>query len=584
MQQPPEAAASAPLTNPGQARMATLAVLAVLAATLVLRLVHLAAAVRSPLTFQPGPDEDYYWRFGQAVAAGAGNDPLWAFMDPGYGYLLGALIGLGANTFGVYAVQIVLDTATAACLILIGREFGRPLAGLCAAALYAVTATAILFCTTLLKATWVASFMALWMWLGLVLLRTRAPLAWLGFGVLCGWGIALRSNLLLMAAFALVLLPWLDAPRPSREGARKAGLLLAGLLVPLALLAWRNAAVAGTASPLPTNGGVVLHQLYNAGNPRAISTVPDFVPYMEPVEIWLAYAREAQRRTGRAMTPAEVSGYWRAEAVAYLRDHPAQTARNIGRKLLQFVAYTEVANNRALAEERLFSPLLAMLPSPFGWLLALGAPGLALLLARDRRALVLLAPVACTLVTVTVFFPEDRFRFHAVPALAVGAGLFLETLYGWLRGRRLAPLAAGVAGAALIGGASVALARQIPAPGVTWTRIVLGYLRMGELDAARDLAIKVAADNPTNATVFEALGAIASARGDPAQAAGYLRRAVSLKPDSHVAQFNLARALRDSGDRAGAASAAAAAMRLSPRPEYAALLAELGAAPAAPRP
>ena len=41
----------------------------VLAVTLVVRLLHLRYALNSPLTYQPGPDEDFYFRFGKAVAA-----------------------------------------------------------------------------------------------------------------------------------------------------------------------------------------------------------------------------------------------------------------------------------------------------------------------------------------------------------------------------------------------------------------------------------------------------------------------------------------------------------------------------------
>jgi hypothetical protein len=37
---------------------------------LALRLAHLSSAMLSPLTYQPGPDEEYYLRFAQAVAAG----------------------------------------------------------------------------------------------------------------------------------------------------------------------------------------------------------------------------------------------------------------------------------------------------------------------------------------------------------------------------------------------------------------------------------------------------------------------------------------------------------------------------------
>lgn len=62
--------------------------------SLALRVAHLSSALQSPLCYRPGADEDYYLRFGQAVATGVGQDSSeFTFMDPGYGYLLGLILG-----------------------------------------------------------------------------------------------------------------------------------------------------------------------------------------------------------------------------------------------------------------------------------------------------------------------------------------------------------------------------------------------------------------------------------------------------------------------------------------------------------
>jgi 4-amino-4-deoxy-L-arabinose transferase-like glycosyltransferase len=559
-----------------------LAIVAVVAVTLALRLLHLGAALRSPLTFQPGPDEDFYSRFAQAVAFGtAGDDPQWGFMDPAYGYLLGIMFKVaGPNLFAVFLFQILVDTLTAWCIFLIGRELGRPRGGLFAALLYGLTSTVILFPTTLLKATWAANFMTLWVLFGLLLLRARPFYVWAAFGIFCGYGVALRSNLLLMAGMAVVLLPWLQltlSKQSLRDTALHAFALVAGLSIPLALLALRNHEISAGWSPLPTNGGIVLHQVYNADNPRALTWIPPFANYSHPSEIWRGYSEEAQRRAGRPLRPHEVSQYWRGEAVAYIAAHPADVAQNVARKFTEFVAYTEIPNNRSLVEERLFSPVLRVLPSPFGWLLALGTPGIALLLWRDRRGLLILAPVLCTAFTVSVFFAEDRFRFHAVPMFALGGGLFVEELYLWLRQRRLAAVASAALAAAALGAASVALAQRSPPQQVSWTRIVWGYLRMGNTEAATAAASRAAKEQPDNPTVQEALGFIAAKAGRYTEATEHYRRAVELKPNSHIARYNLAKMLAKVGDRRGAAKEAEAALQLSPLPDYRKLLDELTA-------
>jgi len=93
---------SGPEVEPPALRPAV--VFGVLFFVLLVRLLHMASAMTSPLTYQAGPDEEFYWRFGQAVAAGQGQDsPEFTFMDPAYGYLLGGIFKLfGANLFVVY--------------------------------------------------------------------------------------------------------------------------------------------------------------------------------------------------------------------------------------------------------------------------------------------------------------------------------------------------------------------------------------------------------------------------------------------------------------------------------------------------
>ena len=558
-------------------------VLLVLAVALGLRLVHMTYMLPSPLTFQRGPDEDYYLRFGQAVAGGGSDNAEFAFMDPAYGYILGLIFKLlGANVYVVYVVQVLLDTLTTYCIFLIGRELGHPRGGVYGALVYALTCTALYFCATLLKATWVANFMTLWVLFSLVLLRTKSLAAWPFFGLLCGYGVALRANLIVMAGLAALLLAWLS-PGPRAGGVLRAtgirlGVLGLGLALPLLLLSLRNERISGTFSPLPNNGGVVLHHLYNLENPSASLLLPKFVKFATPTQIWTDYSREAERRLGHALSPHEIDRYWRGEAVAYIVSHPADVLRNAGRKLLEFVAYTEVPNNRSLLQDRLFSPVLRVLPSPFGWLLALGLPGIGVLLYRDRRAVLVMAPIVVAAATVAVFFSEDRFRFHAVPMLALGTGLFLEDLHGWVKTGGTRALVMGSVASALVGGASVLLATQLPQPHVVWDRVIWGYLKMNSKNAiapAKTLALQVLAEEPTNARVQEALAYIAAAEGKYPDAIAYYRRTVALRPDDDVAHYNRAKMLVKVGEHDGALEEAAIAARLEPLPEYRQLLDEL---------
>lgn len=563
-----------------------IAVFGVLALVLAIRLAQLSSAMLSPLTYQPGPDEDYYRRFGEAVAAGQGqNSPEFTFMDPAYGYILGGIFRLvGVNVFVVFLLQVLLDTATAYGILTAGRVLGRPRAGLAGALLYGLTSTAVMFCTSFLKEVWVSAYLTWWVVGALLLVRSERKWHWLLFGCYCGLGVGLRSTLLVLG-FVAVLLPalrrWLrhDAAPASRESparwAALAALTVAGVLVGLLPWSLRNSHAGNGVSPLPNNGGIVLHQLYNEHNPGGGMAIPEFVSYLHPSEIWRAYAAEADRRAGRTLAPTEVDRYWHDEASRFIQQHPSQVAGDLLRKGVGWLSAAEVDSNRSDVEERMFSPVMAWLPPPTAWLLAMGLAGLVWLALQDRRWLIVALPVVLAWLTMAIFFAESRFRFHAASMLALCSGVWIEQLVQHYRaaGRRQAAAFLGLAVA--IGAVSVLLGWHAPPAPVAWDRIAWGYIKMGRLAQAGEVTRRVAREQPNNGPILEALGYTAFAGHQYDEAAEALRHAIELRPRSHVAHYDLARVYLALGDREHAASEAKAAVTLSPSPEYQALLSQI---------
>ena len=544
----------------------------------LLRLLQLVSAVHSPLAYQFGPDEDYYLRFGHAVADGSiWSNSDFAFMDPLYGFGLGALIRwFGANLFLIYLVQVIVDTCTAWMLFAIGRRLGNARAGLIAAALYGVNVAALMFTTTVLKDTWVSFFLTLWVLLGLRLPGDRRWWAWLGYGVLCGLGIGLRANLTVLVTIGLPLLVWISVRETSDRPwlvVRRAGFMLLGLALPLFLLAWRNATLSGDWSPIPNNGGVVLHQIYNASNPGAETAAPPFVAYMHPIEIWRGYRDEAQRRLGRPLSAHEIDAYWGGEAKAYIAAHPREVAQNMLRKTLSYASWKETPNNRSIVDERMFSAPLRILPLPFGWLFAFGFPGLAWMTVRDRRWWLLIAPVAMSIFTYAVFFAESRFRFHSIGMVTLGAAFFVDALVAWIVAGQLRR-----AGIALFVSASLGLfawwaGHVVPDARTDWARIAWGYLRMGDAKDANDIIASGRIEEPAKAE--ELRGYLALRAGDNAGAVAHYLNAIHLKPGMHVVAFNLATALSRQDALGDAVIWGQRAVALAPLPEYRLLLGQL---------
>jgi 4-amino-4-deoxy-L-arabinose transferase-like glycosyltransferase len=412
-------------------------------------------------------------------------------------------------------------------------------------------------------------------------LRSQRRAVWLAFGAFCGLGVAMRSTVLVLALAAMILTflgnrfddRYKDSP-PKERGVR-AALFAAGLV--LALLPWsmRNFEAYGSLSPLPHNGGIVLHQAYNAQNPDSSIWIPDFVNYLNPSEIWRGFALEAERRAGHALTPTEIDRYWKLQAEDFMRQHPGAVLQDISRKILKFFASTEIPINRSLQEEGLFSPLIGFLPGPAPWLLGMGLAGLIWLAVQDRRWPLIAAPLVLALLTSALFWAEDRFRFHALAVLALCSGIWVDELVRRVRSGSLRPALMFGAGALAVCGTSLALGLTVKTPPLHWDQVIWGYIKMGRPLEAQKTAERVLREQPDNAPILEALGYLAILHRDYAAAAAAYEHAVRIRPRADQAHFNLAKIYIELNEREQALQQAKIAASLKPDPEYQKLVTDL---------
>lgn len=559
------------------------AVVLALLVTLALRLAQMVIAIRGPLTWQMGADEDFYYRFGQDVAFGHfGLTEGFAFMDPLYGYIIGAILKLGMRLFPLYLLQILVDCGTALGLYKVACLFGRPRAGLIAIWIYAFTGTAIAYTMAILKATWVAGYVIWWIYTALLALQYPRPRHLFLLGLLTGLGVALRGNFILLLPLGGVLMNWLTWRQGERNMMRiSAGwlLLLIGAAIPLSLMTARNLAISGKASPMANNGGIVLHQLYNPENPESRAGVPTFVGrYSAPGEIWTGYKAEAEKRLGRTLLPQDVDHYWKAQARSYLLSHPWQDLSNGIRKLREASAPTEVPNTRNYTDECLVSPLLAALPLPFGWLFAFGIPGLLLLLKQDRRAAILIAPLAVGAITIAVFFAEDRFRFNVIGPFVVGAGIWIDALARWMREHRYQRTAIALLTSVVLGFFSIVQGHALLADHYPSDRLRLawGYLKAGQRERADVLLAQLAHAHPNASGIDELRGFLAMQDQRWNEAVTHYARACDQRPRQPDLWHNLSISLEKNGMAHESLTAETRALDLQPEnPEYARRAAQL---------
>ncbi len=518
----------------------------VLILALALRLIHLASSANNPMTYHPGTDETFYLNFGFDVAQGQfGLNKLYIFMDPLYGYLVGFFHWItGSNLFVIYFFQVLVDVFTVWIVYEIGKTLWSYRAGVIAALLYALASTAIFYTTTILKPTLVANFVALWVLLTIKIPYSKSFYALFGYGVFLGLGVALRSNLLLLCFASLFIIIFIHIKEKNH---RKIPIILIyvfiGFSLPSIMLGTRNKYITDHWSILPPNSGIVLHQLYNPDNPESVQFSPDFVSYRSPPEILAGYTNEAEKRLGQKMSAYEVSDYWRKQALLYITKNPDEVFNNILRKSREFVSFKEIENNRFFNEEAAFSTILTFLPKPFGWLIALGLPGLLILALRQQTSsLSIIAATALVFLSFVIFLATARFRMHGMPLFSVGAGIFIAALLDYREAGKNKIISA-VFLSMILGILTLWSGYQFNTKSEVLMEFAQGYLKMGNPEQAKLYALQQINLNPSDAGPYELLGYMALNEKKYNEAILLLNNATTLAPHHHIAQYNLALSL-----------------------------------------
>lgn len=413
-----------------------LAAIGIFHAALLVRWVVLAQVWASPYQRVANIDSANFEVFARRVWDGGPWLPERAFyQSPFYGWALAAMYKLADP--GSWAPRVLQITAGALSTTLVyaiaARVFSRR-AGVLAAALFALYGPVILEESLIIKTAWVilgalASF---------ALLLRYAP-AEDRRGTVCAglvFGVTVISAGQWLPALPAMALAAAQLPERSTSRRRRAvglAFLLAASSPVAAMSAWNTAHAGGF---LLTSGDAGLN-LYMGNNPEATG-LPARPPGLRDVpEYEEGDARRiAERATGRAMTMPEVSRYWASRATDFIRT-------NTGEWFVVLLQKTQVLWNAyevpdtshyAFMRERYVPALRAMLT--FGAVGALGLAAMLLLGSTDRRRRALYLMTAPYLAALLLFYIRSRYRFPAVPFLAIFAAGMLDLALRDLADRR----------------------------------------------------------------------------------------------------------------------------------------------------
>jgi Flp pilus assembly protein TadD len=529
--------------------------LAILAVAFLVRLAHWAAVRGQPFFGQLAMDSQEYDRWAQAIAGGDWLGSQVFFQAPLYPYLLALVYTLfGRSLDAIYLIQIAAAVAGVWALWRAGRALGNEPAGLVAAALAAVYGPFLFYDVQLLKESPAVTVTCFLLW-------ALAARRWLAAGVLLGVLALLRENALLLVPFLLPL-AW-QRESGIRGFAKRGGLLVLGLLLPLAPVALRNGLVGGDYLPTTSQGGV---NFWIGNNPQADGAYRPIVPGKQiPALERQEPARLAEQELGRRLTAAEVSSFWLRRGLSWSAAHPGDFVRLQIRKLGMFWSWYEWPDAVDYYWTKSISPVLRLPLVEFGTLSLLAPVGLLLLWRRKR--LLEFAPVWLFalgwMLSTVLFFLFSRYRLPVVPALLLLAGVAMAELNdAWKERRRGWQAAVALSMAAFV---TPDLVRFAP-------RLDLVDYNLGRLadergdDAAADEHYRAAfVRNPKDFLACLNLGNHAARRRDWPEALRFYQQAATLEPGSDDAESNLGGVYLALGDFAGAEQHLNRALTLNPR-------------------
>ncbi len=510
----------------------------ILLLAVTIRVLHLVVSKENPLLYMPVLDERYYIEMGKAIGSGqlAGGETVF-FMDPLYGYFLGALFFFfGDNLTTVRLFQIVMDAVNVLLIYGVASKLLRKGAGYVAALAYALYPLALFYSLLILKTTVTTTALLFFTLYLLIALEKRKGVHWFCFGLVICAMTYLRGNMVLLLPLTILIVP--ISERLSWRGFLGGMLLLVvGFMALLPLGIFRNYRVSGEFVLMNSQAGRLF---YSCNNPRNLTgryNVPDFAR-PDPVDSERDFHKEAERRTGLTLDSSQASRYWMREAFRFFKDEPGVILELLTNKVKGTVGNCEIANNHSFYSASDFSPLLRWFPLPFAFAFALGIPGLVLGIIRNPKAALLLIPLLTVLTTMLLFYTSSRFRMPLVPYLLIGMGMTCCIGYDWIRGKRIPQILLLLLIVGICGWVSLKVA--CPKPSGT-EEFLLGkaYWRQKDFKSARRIVLKGLNDFPNQARFHILSGMIAFSEGRPDDAVAHNRRAILLDERNVDAFFNL---------------------------------------------
>jgi len=582
----------------------------VFAGVLLIRVVVLARLTISPYLLPTHGDMHFYDDWGQRLLSGQLTDHQAFYGLPGYAYLLAALYKLaGYSPFVPALLQTLLDAGTAMLIykVSIGIFPGTAkrhaqIAGLVAAAGWALFVPAQTYAAILMPTAWVVFIFWLIVWR--IISRKNAPEVWeaLTLGLLVGLTATAIATILFLIPFligAILLKPAISTHSQLRTRISALVLLFLGAAVGTSPCWVHNRLIAHDHVFLSAHGGI---NFWIGNNPSA-NGYPRFPPGLRAGQAAMLQDSidAAESAAGHSLKRGEVSHYWSAKARDYIEGDPAAWLRLLALKLRTFWSafqYDDLSIITILREQRVTFPGIY-----FGLVAAFALPAMILGWKTAPAGRWVTLAIALQMLALLPVFTTERYRLPVVPGLLVFAAFGLVMFFSNLAAGKFRPalsyivlltvstvfiswpqrdpslwaLDAYNSGWQALESNNLALAEKkldvayAYVPDNSETVFALGNLRLAQQKTDDALAFywAVLSIDPKHKGALNNLGVIALDSRDYANAETWFRRAAQIDPANAKTHFLLAKTFLGQGHREAAQTEIDAALRLKPdQPEF----------------
>ena len=517
---------------------------------LVLRLVYIRQISHAPFFDLRIGDAKAYHQWALRIVDGGWLGEGVFYQAPLYPYFLAVVYKvLGNSTAMVRFIQAVIGTGSCALLAAAGMAlFGEY--GAVAGLLLAIYPPAIFLDGLLEKSTLVSFFTAALLYLlSIGRARSREFLA----GVVLGLLSLTRENALLLA---LPVLSWLligerQSPSDESHGTRKPNLLaaaafLGGCALVLLPVGARNYVVGGEFHLTTSQFGPNFY-IGNHAGARGLYA-PLVSGHGEAGDEREDAVRLAEQASGRTLSPDEVSSFWTARAVEFIRTQPGAWLRQLARKLALTYNAVEIADTESQDVYAEWSSLLhALAPVNFGVMLCLAAYGVCVTAIAARRLWFLHAIALTYTLSIIIFYVFARYRFPLVPVLILfGAG----GVAAW-REKPARPVRRWAFAAVVLAGGLTYLPLESTRIGRIAHHVNIANALLADptrWDQAAAFYDKALNESPRSPAAHFGIGVLLAQMHRPQDAVAHYRTALEGWPDNADLRLNFALALAEIGD------------------------------------